>query len=263
MGAIRSLARAVRARLPMGTRRLMYRAAAFFSPETMETWNQGFPSVEGALLSLQARGFAPRFAVDVGAYHGEWTLMWKRIFPDCAVRMVEAQPGKEPRLRDVVERLGPSVDYRIALLGPESGRAVTFVEMESGSSVLEERSAYERHETTRRTEALDDLLADETRAVDFLKLDVQGYELEVLRGATVRLAQAKAVILETSLVPINRGCPLLAEVVSFMDGHGFRIADFCSQIRRKDGVLWQTDLLFLRAGSELIPDPELNRENWA
>jgi len=241
----------------------MYRAASFLSPETIETWSRGFPSVEGALDCLRSRGFAPAFAVDIGAYHGEWTALWKRIFPDCGVLMVEAQQSKEPRLRETVQRLGPSIDYRIALLGPTTGQRVRFVEMESGSSVLEEHSRYERRETFRSTQALDDLLAGEPRTVDFLKLDVQGYELEVLRGASRRLGQAQAVIMETSLVPINEGCPLIAEVIAFMDAQGLRLADFCSQIRRRDGVLWATDLLFIRADSGLLPAAELTSENWS
>lgn len=263
MGTIRSLARAARDRMPLGARKIMYRAAAFLAPETIENWSQGFPSVEGALASLKARGFAPKYAVDVGAYHGDWTVMWKRLFPECAVTMVEAQTSQEPRLRDVVERLGPSVDYRIALLGPSSGMSVRFVEMDSGSSVLEEHSGYERKPTTRTTEALDDLLAGEKRTVDFIKLDVQGYELEVLRGTSARLAHARAVIMETSLVPVNDGCPLIADVVAFMGERGFRLADFCSQIRRRDGVLWQSDLLFLNVDSGLLPAAELNASNWS
>jgi hypothetical protein len=68
--------------------------------------------------------------------------------------------------------------------------------------------------------------------------------------------------MEVSLVPVNSGCPLFAEVVAFLGEHGFAVFDFCSQVRRRDGVLWQTDLLFLRANSLFAPKPELTRENW-
>lgn len=95
-----------------------------------------------------------------------------------------------------------------------------------------------------------------------LKLDVQGYELEVLKGSSQALRAADVVLMEASLVPINDGCPLIGEVMSFMYDHRFRVFDFCSQIRRADGVLWQTDLLFLKAGSGITPDPRLTHENW-
>jgi len=98
--------------------------------------------------------------------------------------------------------------------------------------------------------------------VDFIKMDVQGYELEVLRGATRAMAQAQAIYLEVSLVPINQGCPLIDEVMQFMTGRGFRLLDFCSQNRRKDGILWQTDLMFVRNGTPLVPEPVLDASNW-
>jgi hypothetical protein len=68
--------------------------------------------------------------------------------------------------------------------------------------------------------------------------------------------------LEASLVPINQGCPLIAEVMAFMSAAGFNLFDFCSQTRRRDGVLWQTDLMFLREGAAFSPPATLSRDNW-
>ena len=55
------------------------------------------------------------------------------------------------------------------------------------------------------------------RRVQLLKLDVQGYELEVLKGADGLLSAAEVVLLEASLIPVNKGCPLIADVIRFMD----------------------------------------------
>jgi glycine cleavage system regulatory protein len=114
----------------------------------------------------------------------------------------------------------------------------------------------------RSLSALDELLGPDAPRVDFMKLDVQGYELEILRGAARAMEQAQAVYLEVSLVPVNDGCPLFNEVMQFMDAKGFRLLDFCSQTRRKDGVLWQTDLMFVKTGSPLVPEPVLDGGNW-
>jgi hypothetical protein len=43
---------------------------------------------------------------------------------------------------------------------------------------------------------------------------------------------------------------------------GFHILDFCSQIRRGDDALWQTELLFIRSGSRFAPEPMTDRTNW-
>lgn len=221
-----------------------------------------FPSVYRSLNVLARLGFRPNFCVDVGAYHGEWTKIFKSVFPGTRIFMVEAQEAKRPILERVAAGFG-DVSMEIALLGPREGEQVRFHEMETGSSVFAESSPYQRKTTERTTRTLDGIVsAAALPRVDFLKLDVQGYELEVLKGAPRILQQAEAVLMETSLVPVNAGCPPFAEVIASMATAGFRLFDFCSQVRRTDGVLWQTDLLFLREGSPFLPDPQLTKENW-
>jgi len=222
-----------------------------------------FPSVYRALKVLAERGFRPRFCIDVGAYHGKWTKIFKSVFPGARVVMIEAQEQKRSVLEGVAATFAGEVSTEIALLGPVDGAAVAFHQMETGSSVFAETSPYSRETVQKTTSSLDRLLAAGAHPVaNFLKLDVQGYELEVLKGAPETLAQVEAVLMETSLVPINAGCPSFAEVIAFMGGAGFQLFDFCSQVRRNDGVLWQTDLLFLRKGSPFSPEPRLSPSNW-
>jgi FkbM family methyltransferase len=215
------------------------------------------PDLRESLLTLRNRGFQPKQAIDVGAYHGAWTSMVGDIFPECHFLMVEAQNNKKPLLEKIVSERPKHFELEICLLGPKDGEEIPFFEMESGSSVLEENSSFPRRATTYKTTTLDTLIAKRNiRHSDILKLDVQGYELEVLKGASLLLQHADVVILECSLVPINKGCPLLAEVVAFMDSRGFQVYDIVSQIRRPDHVLWQTDLMFVSKESNLLPEPK-------
>src|SRR2546422_465251 len=86
----------------------------------------------------------------------------------------------------------------------------------------------------------------------FLKLDVQGYELEVLRGAERTLTATDVVLMEVSLLQYNAGAPLFAEVTAFMKAIGFVVYDICGQLRRAaDEALFQADLLFVREDSTL------------
>ncbi len=223
-----------------------------------------YPNMESTLYDLKHRGFSPSATVDVGAYHGEWTNMFKKIFPSTKVLMVEAQKEKAPRLKEVCERFSGEVFCETALLGANAGQEVEFVQMETGSSVFEESSPYARKRLKKTLTTLDSLLEAhrDFQKIDFLKLDVQGYELEVLKGATALLKHTDFVLMETSLIPINQGCPLILEVMAFMDSMGFRAMDFCSQVRRKDGSLWATDLLFVSKGSQYLPDAQLDETNW-
>jgi FkbM family methyltransferase len=97
---------------------------------------------------------------------------------------------------------------------------------------------------------IDDLLAvsnADPTLYNFLSIDTQGYELEVLRGATEALTTADAVLLEVSFRELYAGQPLAHELIAFLGDRGFRIADVCSYAQGADGSLEQSDMLFLRS----------------
>ncbi|MDD5707195.1 MAG: FkbM family methyltransferase [Kiritimatiellae bacterium] len=246
----------LRALVPRIIRRACHRVGFFLGadldiePQFVDMWR--------SLRLLAARGYKPHFCIDAGAYHGDWTRKFKALFPECAVLMVEAQGSKASRLAAVAAEYAKDVSLVAGLLGAEDGLRVVFAEMETGSSVYVENSNVSHRDTEMETHRLDSVLLEQhCPPVDFLKLDVQGYELEVLKGAPRCLAQTQFVLLEASLVAINRGCPLMAEVVAFMEAGGFKLYDVCGISRRSDGVLWQMDLLFVRADSQWLPCPEL------
>jgi FkbM family methyltransferase len=256
---MRKPAEIVRRLLPGAVRRRLRRVRSLFGAEEASA----FPSIEGTLRYLRDWGFSPRTVVDVGAYQGEWTRLVKEIFPAARVLMVEPQTGKQAALRQVCDAYPGEVVLSSELLGPEDGRTVEFAEMETGSSVYEERSPVAREKTRRTVATLDSVVRSAGWSeVDLLKLDVQGYELEVLKGAASVLPTCEFVLMEASLIPVNQGCPLIAEVIGYMAGAGFRLLDFCSQIRRRDGALWQTDLMFVNERSRWLPSDRLTRANW-
>jgi FkbM family methyltransferase len=59
--------------------------------------------------------------------------------------------------------------------------------------------------------------------IDVLKLDVQGHELEILRGAASRLADVRAVDVEVWLNPVLTGAPLYGEIDGLLREHGFAL----------------------------------------
>lgn len=190
--------------------------------------------------------------------------MFLRIFPDSRVFMVEAQESKRTVLEQAAAAAGKRMEFDIALLGARDGAEVDFSEMETGSSVFAESSHFPRSVVRRRLTTLDQLLAGrgDFQRPQCLKLDTQGYELEVLRGARKTLATADVVLMEVSLLQINAGCPTFATVIEYMNEAGFAVFDFCSQIRRTDGVLWQTDLMFVRKDGAVRIDPRLTAQTW-
>lgn len=209
----------------------------------------GVPSQELSFKNIRRLGFAPQRCLDIGAYEGYWTQGFKEIFPDCGVMMLEGQTLKEPALKKVVAAL-PGVEYKIALLGAIEA-AVSFNIYDTASSVLVEHNTTNAKVETRNLTPLDKLLDNSPFAKpDFIKVDTQGYELEILKGGEKTLAHAEFVLLEVSFLDIYINCPLITDTVSFMKQRGFVVYDICTLMKRPlDNALFQADFLFVKEDS--------------
>lgn len=225
--------------------------AIFRQASADEQRSVGMGNLGLTLTLLRTNGFRPDLVVDVGANRGSWTLEVCRIFPESRYFLVDADPANGKSLAKVCSSL-PQSSFSISLLGREPRSDVRFYQMGTGSSVLSEKTAIDRNELSLPMTMLDELIkASEFERV-LLKLDVQGYELEVLLGATGLLSKAEVVILECSLIQYNDDAPLLADVVEFMRSRGFVVYDFCGQARRaSDGVLFQIDVAFVKEISNM------------
>lgn len=207
------------------------------------------PPEEIAYLRLRKKGFRPASIIDVGAYEGNWTRLARRIFQDVPVLMVEPQLAKRPLLEQTSRELN-GVRYAAALLGGRPGATVEFFEMETGSSMFPERSNVQRRAVQLETVTLDEL-ANDLPAPIFLKIDVQGAELQVLEGASSVLERCEIIQLEVPLLPYNEGAPSMLEVLAYMDERGFVPLDI-SGFSRPNGVdLAQFDVLFAPKSSTL------------
>lgn len=81
----------------------------------------------------------------------------------------------------------------------------------------------------------------------FLKLDVQGYERNVLRGAANILPKIIGVQIEISLLPLYEGQAEYSELIDFMQDKGFQLWSIVPGFRDKSsGRLLQIDGIFFR-----------------
>jgi hypothetical protein len=79
---------------------------------------------------------------------------------------------------------------------------------------------------------------------NLFKIDVQGFELEVLKSAEPLLPHFDWIYAECSFVPLYEGQALADEVIAFLAGHGFALRGRFNQADGKGGELLQADLLF-------------------
>lgn len=214
----------------------------------------GVPSIATSLRLIHRNGFNPGVIYDIGAYKGEWTTDVLEIFPNSSFFMFEAQEAKEDYLRVITGKYSNQLKYHIGLLGAVSGKEVSFHEYETASSVHSEYYQTEAVTKTRQLQSLDDVLQErEWPLPDLIKLDTQGYEIEILKGASKAIANAEAILMEVSFLEIYKGAPLFKDVVRQMSDWNFQAYDICTLMRRPfDQALYQADVLFVKSTSNLV-----------
>lgn len=94
---------------------------------------------------------------------------------------------------------------------------------------------------------LDSWTSEAAPAAPFaIKIDVQGFELHVLRGAGETLKRTRVVMLEAPLVSSYRGAASFDALYRFMVEQGFRVADaHASTLDPKDGAPLELDVTFV------------------
>ena len=178
------------------------------------------------------------FVFDVGAYRGQY-----RAFIRDAVRFAGRGISFEPVPEFAADaRRAAATDTRWAIeqvaLGSSPSRTAfnVMVGGDFSSFLTPSHAAYRgfthNNVVGRRIEVdvrrLDDLFPGLQRTYGFerpfLKLDTQGFDLEILRGATASLRAIAAVQTELSWIPIYDGMPPASDVIGFLNQAGFRPA---------------------------------------
>lgn len=170
--------------------------------------------------------------VDVGCRWG-FAAAWEQLGERCQVVGFDPDVAECERLREHY-RSAPQVEVVPLALGAKSGPATLHVTKDpSGNSlyptvtdVVERFPALAGGQVERTLDieltTLDEwcVQAGRTR-VDVIKIDTQGSELEVLRGATRTLATVRAVEVEVEFNPLYEGVALFGDIDRYLREHGF------------------------------------------
>jgi len=224
---------------------------AFAHPQCLSALAEGVaPSAEhmAVLRTLTVDGI-----IDAGANRGQFSLACRVALPSVPIVAFEPIPAEAATFRRVH---GKYAGIRLieSALGETRGTATLHLSQSADSSSLLPIGR-RQNELFRNTaevgtlvvpvQRLDDLATQWAgRRHQLLKLDVQGFELNVLRGAVETLRSCTYVYAECSEVALYDGQALHSEVASFLQGAGFRqTGRFNSQLRM--GQLIQADYLFV------------------
>ncbi|MET0342847.1 MAG: FkbM family methyltransferase [Polyangiales bacterium] len=202
----------------------------------------------GVLLRAKQLGLAPATVIDVGVADGTPALY--ETFPDARLLLLEPLVEYRDALERIV-RAHPGASYELAAASASRGSVTLNVHPDLfGSSLYLEREDSDVNGVPRTvpTVTVDDACAARGLKGPYLiKVDVQGAELDVLRGATRTLRETALVLLEVSLLEFFEGGPVMADVLAFMAEQEFCAYDLCDlSYRPLDGAMSQLDVAFVR-----------------
>jgi FkbM family methyltransferase len=195
---------------------------------------------------------------DVGASDGSYVSELRRF--GYLGRVLSFEPLEQP-FRELARRAAydPLWDCLPYALGPEPATVYMNVagNAAASSSILSMLPLHESvapasaYVTTERVEQrpLDEFWGRYTgpAARIFVKLDVQGYEADVLDGAAELMRHCRGIQVELSLVPLYQGAPLYLDMLKRLSASGFILASMESGFTDPGtGQTLQVDAVFFR-----------------
>ena len=197
-----------------------------------------------SIQKLKDNGYEPAVIFDIGAHCGNWTAETLKIYPNSVYHLFEAIEYDELGRFSGNSRI--NVNCGILLDAEE--REVKWYQMRNtGDSMYREKTnCFDNCQIImRRTTMLDNMFdaADSQRVL--IKIDCQGAEIPILKGAAEIAKKADFIILEIPYFgQYNEGVPSFLEHIKFMDSIGFIPYDI-SDVHKLHNFTIQVDIMFI------------------
>ena len=177
---------------------------------------------------LKEKGYFPDAILDIGAHHGNWTNSMKQIYNDPKYYLFEAIDYWE------LNQFNNDNNVKVCnILLNDKIEEVNWYQMKNtGDSIFKEKTHnFNNCEVIKRRtidlntySSITNILQNSKNIL--IKIDCQGAEIPILKGATSILEKTDFIILEIPLFgQYNEGVPNFLEHIAFMNTIGFVIYD--------------------------------------
>lgn len=214
---------------------------------------------EGFLAHCKRRGLQVETVLDAGVGYG--TPWLYDAFPDAQLVLFEPVEKFVPVLEDL--KRSRNASYHCVALGAQAGKAqinvaqdfTTASSLRRNSETLLSAVREQGSERTYRLQDVEIKTLDELNTYEapyLLKLDVEGFELNALQGATRTLQSTELVILEASLLDRYEDGESFLDIYKHLDGLGFAFYEFIEVgTRTLDAPISFFDAAFVPKNSKL------------
>ena len=208
------------------------------------------PLLENFYNSLHRIGYLPNHIVDIGANHGTWTRHALGHFPNASVTMIEPQGWLRESVADLLAA-NKNVQFHAVGAGKKKGHfKFTIVDRDDSCSFryTEEEAkenGYQQIEIPVVT--LNDFLAEQNLTTpDIIKIDAEGLDIEVLKGASNYFGKTEIFMVEAAVMNKIFTNDVLT-MLEYMSKVGYKLFDITDINRtQKQNALWLVELVFIK-----------------
>jgi len=180
--------------------------------------------------------------VDIGANSGNWSILFKSLYTQSKFFLIEADKKHENKIAKI------SKLFHIGLVDKSKSFKRFYIYNDfngTGSSIFKEKSNHKYKIKKMKTATLDKILKKKfsKKYYDLIKLDTQGSELNILKGATETLKKTQFIIAEIQIKNYNINSPNYKEFNSYLKKKNFKkVATLFNHVINNE--ISQSDVLY-------------------
>lgn len=200
------------------------------------------------LTHLQSRGLVITTVYDIGAHTGEWSVKTKLACPNAEFYLFEANTDYDQIL---IERNFPFLSGKV-LSSPGRETVEFYKNASQGDSYYKENTSWYDQKTSVQLPCttIDQLIIDgKIPPANFIKLDTQGSELDILAGCESIINSVDLIFTECPIISYNKGSPSITDYLEYFKSKNFIPIGVFEEHLIEDTLI-QLDILFMKKESK-------------
>jgi len=191
--------------------------------------------------------------IDIGANKGQFALLCRNLFPNARIDSFEPLKKSADIFSSVFDNDSKTNLYRCAIGNKEQSMDLHISNKDDSSSLLSIGKAQSQHFSGTHEVGIEKVKVKKLENVidknnigekTLLKIDVQGFELEVLQGCEAIFTNFDYIYCECSFIELYSGQKLADDIINFLAQKEFILKGVYNTYYDRNGIAIQSDLLF-------------------